>query len=353
MPKESMTPRERWMAVLERRKPDRVPMDYWATPEVTKKLMKYFQCGSSHEMLKRMHVDVVVSVIPKYIGPKLPRGIDVFGVRGKNIHFDTGKYYETVDNPLAKFHSVEEIDASYQWPSPDWWDYGSIPSQVKGFEDYPIRGGGSEPFLIYKDLRGQEQAMMDLVLNPEMVHYCLDKLFELAYQNTLRILEAIPGRVDLCYVAEDLGGQHDLMMSPAHIREFLLPGMKRIIELTHQGGARVFHHNDGNIMRILPELVALGIDLLNPIQCRADNMDRSELKRLYGDKLIFHGGVDNQYTLPFGSENEVRQEVIENLEILGAGGGYILAPCHNIQPVTPIANILALYQTGYEEGWVL
>jgi uroporphyrinogen decarboxylase len=153
------------------------------------------------------------------------------------------------------------------------------------------------------------------------------------------------------YVAEDMGGQNDLMISPKHIRQYLFPGMKKIIDLTHQAGAKVFHHNDGNCSRILPELIDLGIDILNPVQWRATGMERENLKKKYGNKLVFHGAVDNQYTLPFGTEGDVREEVLDNLRILGDGGGYILAPCHNIQPLTPIGNILAMYAEGYSSGW--
>ena len=102
---------------------------------------------------------------------------------------------------------------------------------------------------------------------------------------------------------------------------------------------------------VVNALIAIGIDVLNPIQWRCKGMDREGLKRDFGDRLVFHGGVDNQQPLPFGTPDDVRREVLDNLRILGAGGGYILAPCHNIQPVTPVANILALYQTGYEHGW--
>jgi uroporphyrinogen decarboxylase len=98
-------------------------------------------------------------------------------------------------------------------------------------------------------------------------------------------------------------------------------------------------------------MIDINIDILNPIQWRSNGMNRQFLKNTYGDKVIFHGAVDNQYTLPFGTTNEVREEVLENLSILGAGGGYILAPCHNIQPITPVENILAMYETGYHEGW--
>ena len=351
MPKETMTPRERWLAVLTRRQPDRVPMDYWATPEATEKLLKYTRSSDVHEMLQKLHVDYVVSVGPRYVGPPIPDDRDVFGCRYQDIDYGTGVYREVVEYPLAQYNSVAEIERNYTWPDPDWWDYSEIPRQVKGNEMYPIRGGGSEPFLIYKNLRGQEQAFMDLVLNPEIVHYCLDKLFDLAYENSRRIYEQIPGQVMISYVAEDMGGQDDLMFSPAQIHEFLLPRMKRIIDLAHQAGAFVFHHNDGNCRRIIPDMIARGIDVLNPIQWRCKDMDRAGLKRDFGDRLVFHGAMDNQYTLPFGTVDEVREEVLYNLEVLGAGGGYILAPCHNIQAVSPPENIVAMYETCYEHGW--
>jgi uroporphyrinogen decarboxylase len=247
---------------------------------------------------------------------------------------------------------VSEIERNYAWPNPDWWDCSAIPADLGGLEMYPVQGGGSEPFLIYKDLRGQEQAFIDLVENPEIVRYCLDKLFGLAYEETRRIFEAVPGRVLFTYVAEDMGAQNDLMVSAGHIREFLLPWMKRIIDLSHEGGAYVFHHNDGAIRRIVPDMIAAGIDLLNPIQWRCAGMEREGLKKDFGAKVVFHGGMDNQQTLPFGSVDDVRREVLANLRILGAGGGYILAPCHNIQALTPPENIVAMYETCYENGWM-
>ena len=192
---------------------------------------------------------------------------------------------------------------------------------------------------------------MDLILNPEIVHYCLDQLFDLAYQNTLRIYEAIPGRVLITYVAEDMGSQQSLLFSPAQIHEFLIPRMRRIMDLAHSAGAYVFHHSDGAVRPIIPDMIAAGIDVLNPIQWRCRGMDREGLKRDFGDRLVFHGGVDNQYTLAFGTVDEVAREVADNLRILGAGGGYILAPCHNIQAVSPAENIVTMYETCYALGW--
>lgn len=346
-----MTPRERWLAVLKREKPDRVPMDYWGTAEALRKLCEYLGCAPN-EAFRRLHIDDLAMASPNYVGPQPPAGEDIYGIKWRMVDYGTGAYNESIHAPLEGYRSVEEIEASYKWPDPDWWDYSHLPQWAEENRDRPIRGGGSEPMLLYKRLRGEEQAFIDLIENPEIVHYCLDKLFELAYQNTLRTCEAIPGMVMITYVAEDLGGQTALMYSPNQIREFLFPGMRRMIELVKQNGAFVFHHTDGAVRPILPDLVELGIDVLNPIQWRCPGMDREGLKRDFGDKVIFHGGVDNQYTIPFGTPDEVRQEVIDNLRILGEGGGYILAPCHNIQSVGPAENVVALYEAGYEHGWV-
>lgn len=351
MPKETMTPRERWLAILERRIPDRVPMDYWATAEASEKLMRHLGLNTLDEIYLHLHIDVPVKIFPHYSGPALPHNTDIFGIHYSEVSHDGGTYRETANNPLAAYTSVEEMADNYIWPTADLYDFTSILEQVKGQEHRPIQGGGSEPFLCYKNLRGQEQAFMDLIDNPEIVHYCLDKICGLYYEISRRIYETIPGQVTISFVAEDLGGQETLMYSPDHIREFMLPRMKSMMDLVHEAGAYVFHHDDGNCRAILPDMIEAGINVLNPVQWRCQGMDREGLKRDFGDSIIFHGAVDNQITLPFGSKEDVQQEVLDNLRILGAGGGYILAPCHNLQVVGPAENIVAMYNTGYEYGW--
>jgi uroporphyrinogen decarboxylase len=352
MPKEWMTPKERWLAVLNREKPDRIPMDYWATPETTEMLLKHLGCASIWEMCRRLHVDMAVQVKPEYVGPGFAEDSDAFGCRYREVSYGTGNYEECIFHPLAEYESVEDVKKNYTWPNPDWWDYGSICAQIEKNDEFPVLAGHYEPFLKYKDLRGQERAFMDLVENPELVHFCLDKLFDIGFEEIRRMYEKIPGKVTFTYVAEDMGGQEDLMFSPTHIRQFLLPKMKRVIDFIHDQGAYAFHHNDGSIRRIIPDMVSAGIDILNPIQWRSKNMDREGIKKDFGDDVILHGAMDNQQTLPFGSVNDVEAEVLENLQILGANGGYILAPCHNIQPITPVENILAMYETGYAYGWI-
>jgi len=352
MPKESMTPKERWLAVLRRERPDRLPMDYWATPEATQKLVQALACSDQWEMFERLHIDRVVTVGPRYAGPPIEPGCDMYGCRYQDVDYGSGVYAECIYHPLAHYNTIEEIERNYTWPTADWFDYAVLPGQVQGKGIYPIQGGGSEPFLIYKELRGMEQAYVDLVLHPDLVHYCLDRLFDFCYENTRRIYEAIPGQVDISYVGEDLGSQEDLLISPGMVREFFLPRMKRMIDLVHQAGAYAFFHSDGAVRKIIPDMIGIGIDVLNPLQWRCKGMDRRELKRDFGDQVIFHGGVDNQYTLAFGSVEEVRAEVLDNIRLLGQGGGYILAPCHNVQAVSPPENVVAMYEAGYEYGWV-
>ena len=345
-----MTPRERWLAVLRGEKPDRVLMDYRATGEATARLLAHLGCTSFSQAAERLHIDPVVSVAPRYVGPPIPAGEDVFGIGYESTDYGLGHYRNAVRYPLAGFDSVAAIEANYRWPSPDWYDTSAIPAQVTGKEECVIRGGGSEPFATYKWLRGVEQGYLDLIERPEMVHYCLDKLYGLCCEKTRRIYETIPGKVIWTWVAEDVGTQQGLLVSLAHIEEFFLPRMKRMIDLVHEAGAYAFHHSDGAVARNIPNMIGVGIDVLDPVQWRCKGMEREGLKRDFGDRIAFHGGMDNQFTLVSGSVADVRREVADNIRILGEGGGYILGPCHNIQVVSPPENIVAMYDAGYEMG---
>ena len=126
--------------------------------------------------------------------------------------------------------------------------------------------------------------------------------------------------------------------------------MARLIAMVHDHGARVFHHDDGAIRPLLPDLIGTGIDLLNPVQWRCRGMEREALERDFGATVVFHGGIDNQWTLPFGTPADVRREVRDNIAAFRGGRGYIVAPCHNIQPNTPTGNIVAIYEAAAEYG---
>ncbi len=348
----NMTPRERWLALLNRQDYDRVPLTYRATAEFTEKLLAFMGCDTYEQARDRLHIDPVVNVGPRYIGPPLEPETDAFGVKRQQTQYDGGTYSDPVSHPLAEYDSVEEIEDNYQWPDPDWWDYSDIADQIVGKEDCVIAGGSYEEFAAFKFLRGVTLGYMDLVEKPDIVHYCMEKLTDIQCENAARIYEQIPGKVIWTWVAEDVGGQDGLMISLEHIREFLLPHMKRMTELVHQAGAYAFHHSDGSARDNLPNMVEIGVDVLEPIQWRCAGMAREELKAEFGDDLVFMGGMDNQQTLAFGSIEDVKQEVMDNIRILGEGGGYILGACHNIQVISPPENVIAMYDTAYECGWL-
>jgi uroporphyrinogen decarboxylase len=352
MSKETMTPRERWLAVLNRKKPDRIPMDYWATPEAEARIMKHLGVSDPWEMFRTLHIDRPVTVEPAYIGPALKKGFDWFGVGYTGVSYGKGEYDEPTFHPLAQYQTIEEIEQNYSWPAPDWFDYTVLPGKLAGKEEYPAEGPFSEPFYLYKYLRGMEQSFIDLASDPELVHYILGKLFDYEYTRILRTVETIPGRLTYNLVGEDFGTQTGLMYSPAHIREFFFPRMQKLMELLHQSGVFVMTHSDGGVREAIPGLIEIGMDILNPVQWRCVGMGREGLKRDFGDRIVFHGAMDNQETLPFGRAQDVRREVAENISILGAGGGYILAPCHNLQSISPPENIVAMYETGYREGFL-
>lgn len=346
-----MTPRERWLRTLNHEKADRVPADYRATPEATRKLMDHLGLQTMQQLSERLHFDMILDVGPKWIGPKLEPGYDEYGIGYQDTDYGIGHYHDAVYHPLAKYNSVEEIKAEYEWPSLDWWSYDHIPAAIEGKEDWVIRGGWSEPYATYKWMRGVAQGYMDLVENPEMVHYVLGRLYEDCYQKAARVYEQIPGMVIWTWVAEDVGSQNGLIISLEHIKEFFVPHMKRMVDLVHSAGAYAFHHSDGAVRENVPQMIEVGMDVLDPIQWRCAGMEREALKRDFGDALVFHGGMDNQQTMAFGSVDAVRQEVIDNTRILGEGGGYILGPCHNLQAISPPENIVTMYDTAYEVGF--
>lgn len=347
-----MTSRERWRAVMEGRRPDRWPTDFWGTGEVHERLRKDLGCANNAELWKKLKVDRPFGVGGKYRGPDLG-GKSIWGLQTvRQVYADgAGTYDEVVEHPLAAAQTVEDI-GKYAWPNPDLYDFSHVKGALAEAGDMPVQGGGYEPFLLYCGMRGLEQGFMDLLEAPELVDAAIGKIFDFHYAINERLFEAGGGRIDITYVAEDLGSQSSLLMSLDLVRKILLPRIKKMIQLAHDHGIKVLYHTDGAARPVIPLLIEAGIDALNPIQWRCPGMEREGLARDFGEKIAFHGAVDNQQTLPFGTPQDVRDEVCENVRIFGKGRGYIIAPCHNLQPITPTENIVALYEAAQEYGKV-
>jgi uroporphyrinogen decarboxylase len=323
-------------------------MDFQGTPELIQKMLRYLDVSNVEQMYARLHVDAPLQVGAAYIGPPVPPGADMYGNRFKQMDYGDGMYEECVYHALAQYETIDEIEDRYTWPDADWYDYSVIPQQLEGQEDRPVMAGLAGVYTLYTWLRGMEQAFIDFASNQELVLYCMEKLYDFHYEKAARTFEAAAGKIDIGSVANDMGSQIDLLYSLPTIRKLFLPGIRRLAELTHQNGAYVYLHSDGAIRKALPDLIEAGVDIFNPVQWRCKGMDRLELKRAFGDRLVFHGAVDNQVTIPYGSVEQVKDEVRYNIETLGAGGGYILAPCHAFQTVSPPENVVAMYEAGYE-----
>lgn len=345
----AMTSRERWLALLDGRRPDRIPTDYWATGEVTSRLVRELGSADADELMRRLHVDRPVTLAARRSpGKDGPEGL--WGIRRRRVDYGGGSYDEAVGHPLAEATDPEQIHR-FPWPSGDDHDFDEAARRIAQLPaERPVFCGHYEPFLVYCAMRGREQAMMDLLMAPEMVEAALDHLFDFHYRLNERMFELAGGRIDFTIVAEDLGSQTGLLIGLEQIRRFLLPRQKKMADLARSHGIRIFYHTDGAAREVIPDLIdVVGIDILNPIQWRCPCMDREGLVRDFGERVVFHGAIDNQYTLSRGTLEEVRAEVLESIEIF-ASARWICAPCHNIQPVSPSENILALYRTIHEFG---
>lgn len=347
-----MTSRERWLALLAGERPDRIPTDYWATAEVTERLMKDLACSDWDALAARLHLDCGIGLAaPHRTGHHPDDGqADIWGLRHRDVRYEGGQYSEVANHPLAAAATVEDIHA-FKWPSPDDHDYDAYVAQLNSLPaGRLVWAGVYEPFSIYCFMRGMEQAMVDVLVEPELVEAGLGRIFDYHYRLTERLFELGRGRIDMTNISEDLGTQNGLLMGLDQIRRFILPNQKRMADLARSYGIHVFHHDDGAIREVIPDLLnVVGIEMLNPIQWRCAGMEREGLVRDFGRRVVFHGGMDNQQTLAFGSADDVRREVLDNIRIF-APARWVCAPCHNIQAVSPTENIVAMYDTIYENG---
>jgi uroporphyrinogen decarboxylase len=300
---------------------------------------------------RRLHVDKRRLLEPAWrprTGP--PPGEDCWGVRFEKISYGTGVYDEPCFHPLAEAETPADVHA-HRWPDPDDFDYTTITRAVEGDDGFwPVHAGCYEPFLIYGWMRGLERAFEDLALRPDIVDAILGRLSDFHYEYLRRTFEAGRGRIDTTWVAEDLGSQTGPLISLKMYRRYLLPNQIRMAELARSYGIHVMYHTDGAARLFLPDLIdKVGIEILNPIQWRCPGMEREKLVADFGQRIIFHGSIDNQQTLAFGTVDDVVREVRQSVEIYHQAR-WICAPCHNIQPISPTANIVAMYEAIHELG---
>lgn len=358
----AMGARERVLAVLDRRPTDRTPVDLWHTPEVTAALRAHFGVADDFEMWRALGLDKIVWVFMDYrpadgerAGAQSGAGAEsggertMWGVPLRPVVSGEARYMEFGDAPLAGYDTPASLERYPLWPDPDRFDYdAAVALATRAAGEYAVIGPWVSLLEIYCQMRGLDAALIDLAENPDLVEAALDRIEAIQGEMMRRLFAR--ARPDLVFVSDDIAGQTNLLLSPAMWRRHLWPRLGRWCELIHSLGARVFYHTDGAARALLGPIIDCGVDVLNPIQHVCPGMEMAGLKREFGARVIFHGGVDNQFALPRGTPDDVRREVLHCLETLGAGGeGYICCSCHNVQAGTPVENILAMIDTV--KGW--
>ncbi len=354
-----MKHRDRVRTALNHESPDRCPMQISFTPEFAERLKADLEIqgrsvhnphggGNTYELERALDEDMLltsVGWVNGYYAPgyqEVDSYTDEWGVVWKCVEYSTrfgkGKYTEPFGHPLADDAAV----ASYRPPDPDRPDlYSEVERVIREYKDeYWIVG--VTPTTIFESawaLRGYDRLMMDLLQNPDLANRVLDFTYNYHYIVTQKLVQL---GVDMVWLGDDVGAQNRMLMSPATWRRYFKPRMANLIAALKQINpqVKIAYHSDGVIYPIIAELVEIGIDVLNPIQPAAVNP--AKVKKDFGDRLCFWGSIDLQQTLPYGTPADVAAEVRTRLETIGANGGLIIGPTHNIQLDTPLENLWAM-----------
>lgn len=344
-----MTSKERVRAAIMHKQPDRVPANFEAVSSVIEKLLKHYGFSDDEQIFEKFEIDIR-SVSPKYIGPELKSWIDKDGCRVEECYWGnatkyhwTGREYNIINEyyPFDTLTSVKELE-EYNWPRADWFDYESIKYQCDKYKDKAIIVGHEGPFQFATYLRSMEKLFMDMALEPEFAHKIYDRMVEFELEYYERILEAADGQIDILRPHDDYGTQISTLFSVSMWKDYFEDNTKKLVNLAHKYGAFYQQHSCGAIRPIIPELINCEVDVLEPLQ-KVSGLEPEGLKAEFGDKLAFHGGIDTQGILPYGTVEDVKKEAKYYIDTLNVNGGYIFMASQGFEGDVPIENIEAMY----------
>ena len=354
---ETMTSYERVMAALNHEKPDRPPLNYFGTEETTQKLLSHLHLETIEDLRCYFGADMRY-VSPKYVGPPefsgpsgfATGGTDMWGVEWKPAANTFATYNEVASHPLAEARTLKELEA-HNWPSPDWMSVSDLKEEIEALNQAEPRAivlpaGGF--FEIAWFLRGLEQFLMDMLQRPHFADFIHGKVTRFYKEVTTRALEASDGQIDIVWSSSDVGMQTGMICSPEMWREQIKPWHRELVVPFKEMGLKTRYHTDGSVEPIIEDLIEMGLDLLDPIQPKAEGMEAENLQAKFGGRISFYGGVDTQELLPFGTPQQVEEDVLRLIEVLGSNGGYVAAASNAVQPDVPVEYILALYRTARE-----
>ncbi len=360
-----MTPKQRIQKAVGHSEPDKVPAHINATKWVVTKLKDALNVISDKQLLEALHIDVYdmrgidlhSGTVPKYVGPSNEFFTDEW--KGGIFSFWKMKEFESKTAagwtwdiepaPLAGALTILDCE-NYPWPDNDWFDYSNLRKELENWKDFSIMASGASVFQHATYLRGMDTLMMDMMADPEMANYILDKVFNFYYEYYRRMFEAAGDLIDVFALADDLGMQNTLLIGPEMIGEYVAPRLKSMADLAHSYDIKLLLHTCGNIEILIPGLIELGVDILDPVQ--PECMDPIAIKEKYGKNICLRGGISVQNIVSRGTAEEVKAETRRILEALKQDSGYILSPGHPVlQDDIPVENILAMYDTGYQYGF--
>lgn len=346
----NLTSKERVRKALNYETTDRVPADFNCTNTVANKLMKHYNYNSMEEVYQHFDIDIR-PVYAKYIGPELESYIDeedgnevsknYWGFYSKKHWTGHGMNTITCMHPLDAIETIEGLLA-YEWPKAEWFDYSGVTQYIEQHPDKAIIMGHPGPFQIATELRSMDKLFIDMIDRPEYAATLFDKMveFELAFYE--KMFEAGKGKIDILRTCDDYGTQISLLFSVDMWRQFFEKNTKKLVDLTHKYNAFFMQHSCGAVRPMIPELIRCGVDAIDPLQ-KIDGLYPEQLKEAFDRQITFHGGIDTQGILPFGTAAEVKKETEHYIETLGLNGGYILMASQAFEDDVPIENIEALY----------
>lgn len=380
-----MNARERVMLALDHKEPDRIPIDlggsicssihknayidlkeYLGMEVEELKMADYVQQLPylDEALLERFGVDFRMVQLPAATAPDVAifeegdyyAFIDRWGSK---LHMpkEDGLYFDWVDFPI-KEATMEALD-NYAWPWPDPPEVNArLRQQAKALHentDYALVGSaviGGGIFEQPARIMGLENFFVALVREPRFADRMMEQITDIYIESCSNYLEQVGEYLQVFTYWDDVSGQDGWLISPDLYRKMIKPKQRRLLEaIRSKTDAKVYYHGCGAVFDLIPDLIDLGFDILNPVQVSARGMDTKRLKAEYGkDITLWGGGVDTQYVLPFGTPQEVADEVKRRIDDLAPGGGCVFAAVHNIQALVPPENIVTAFETALECG---
>lgn len=345
-----MTPRERVLAAFAHEEPDQVPRWCGASPEFLAKARKQLDLPDNESVFVRFGDDFR-RVFARYTGPERPLSPGATSRTIFGIERAGHGYGQPLSHPLA-CATLDEIH-DYAWPDPDWQDVSQIRDEALAWgRHYAILGGDWSPFWHDAiDLLGMENLYLKMYDAPELVDAVLAHLVDYYATVSQRIFDAAADALDVFFMGNDFGSQTGPLLSPSQFERFMLPHLKRLIDLGHSYGLKVQLHCCGGFEPLIPAMIAADLDGLHAIQPCCRGMDLATLKSRYGTKIVFNGAIDSHHVLIRGTPESVRERACEVLRIMAPGGGYIAGASHDyILEETPVDNVVAMFDAVAEHG---